>query len=402
MTRAFATLALLLAGTTVPTKSARAQEADPQDRAIVIAYHRVSQRPLDLAAAAARSEAAQRATPFDRPDAIKAESERLAREIDSADGGRTFTLRVADNVSEYDHTTGRFTVQLFDPGHYAQVDAFGERYQMVFDNAAAARYIVMPKEQARAFDARLVQSGRSVVDEIQFRVVGEGDPAGAVTGPRVIRANIVAVRVLDRAGGVLYAPTLAPARASVAASAPPPAFEASRTDVAGLRVGVAARDLEGTLTRLFGPVTRLQRAPAWHPGLSAALEVNSMGCMTIPGRRRGGEAGNVCVTAFLDEDDVVREVRVERVFAFLDAETFRATMVRRYGVVSDARQGSAYSLGWGPRVPETLGYSRAGPLTALTAHYDTIDDMMSRSLNAAPRVRVTLQLVDAAWAAKKQ
>lgn len=124
-----------------------------------------------------------------------------------------------------------------------------------------------------------------------------------------------------------------------------------------------------------------------------------MGCMSIPGRRRGGEPGNVCVTAYVDASDVVRAIRIERVFPFIDGETFRATVVRRYGAVREAKQGSGLALGWGDEVPRSMAYDSRGPQRSLTAHYTQDDDMMSRSLNAAPKVRVTLQLVDAAWAA---
>jgi hypothetical protein len=42
----------------------------------------------------------------------------------------------------------------------------------------------------------------------------------------------------------------------------------------------------------------------------------------------------------------------------------------------------------------------SGSQHALTATYDEDEDMMSRSLNAAQNIRVSLQLIDAAWAAR--
>lgn len=181
-----------------------------------------------------------------------------------------------------------------------------------------------------------------------------------------------------------------------------PAFDASRLDVAGLRLGVGADEFTTAVSRLFGPATRVRRDASWFPGYTAALEVNAMHCMTIPGRRRGGEAGNVCVMAWLDADDIVRGIRIERVFAFLDEATFRATLVRRYGAVAVQRNTGSYALGWGPLVARSLSYDSTGPGTALTAHYTVEDDMLSQSLNRLPRIRVTLQLVDAAWARTAQ
>ena len=400
--RAFTLGAALLA---LSGATASAQDGDLDDRLVALTYHKIANKPLDLTAAAEQSDAVRRASNFDRPDVTRAESERLGRELAAADAGHEFTVKVNDNISEYDHERGEFTVNLFKPGMYLQSDAFRQQYMIVFDNAESARAIAMPKEQARDFDARLNQSGRGVVDEIRFRVVGDGDPSGAVTGQNVVRATLVAVRVLDRTGAVLFTPTLSAAgvaSASSAGGAAAPAFDAAHADVAGLRVGVKAKDFETTVGRLFGKVSRVGRNESWYPGYAAALEVNSMACMTIPGRRNSGLPGNVCVTAFLDADDIVRGVRIERMFSFVDAETFRSTLVRRYGPVTAANQAGGYALGWGPTVDPKLAYSSSGPLTALVASYAEDEDMMSRSLNAAPRIRVTLQLVDAGWAASKK
>ncbi|HEV7993740.1 MAG TPA: DUF4852 domain-containing protein [Gemmatimonadaceae bacterium] len=400
-----ASIALLASLIAIDASTVQAQAGDLDDRLVALTYHKVTGKPLDLQAAAEQSDVVRRAANFDRPDATRAESERIGRELASADARHEFTVRVNDNISEYDHARGEFSVSLFKPGMYLQSDAFRQQYLIVFDNAESARAIAMPKEQARTFDARLNQSGRGVVDEIHFRVVGDGDPSGAVTGQNVVRATLVSVRVLDRAGAVLFTPNIgaaAVASKSADGAANTTAFDAAHADVAGLRVGVKARDFETTVGRLFGKVARVKRSDGWYPGYAAALEVNSMGCMSIPGRRHGGEPGNVCVTAYLDGDDVVRGVRVERMFSFIDAETFRSTLVRRYGPVTAAKEAGGYQLGWGPEIDPHLAYSSSGPHTALTATYAADEDMMSSSLNAAPRIRVTLQLVDAGWATSKK
>ena len=374
-----------------------AQDSGLDDRLVALTYYKVSKQPFDLTNVASRSEAVQRATNFDRPDVTKAEVATLSAALSAADPAHEFVVRVADNIAEYDHQRGAFTVMLFSPGYFVQSRAFGDEYRIVFDNAAAARTIPMAKAPARDFDARLNRGRRAVVDEIHFRVVGDGDPAGGVTGQRVVRATITSVRILDRSGAVLFTPTLAVIAQATPEAAPAP-FDAQQLDVAGLRVGVTAKDFEATADRLFGRVSRVSRSRNWFRGYAAALEVNSLQCFSLPGRRNSGNVGNVCVTAFLDADDVVRSIRIERVFAYLDGETFRATMVRRYGAVSAAQQGGGYALGWGPIVDPALAYSSAGPRTALSAHYAADDDFMRSGLNAAPHIRVVLHLVDAAWA----
>lgn len=392
---ALALSSLLVTPGASPAWAAAQDEGDDASR-IALLYHRLSGDALDLRAVAERGDALRGVSNFDRADAVAAEVARLQAQLAGADTAREFVLRVSDRISEYDHERGTFGIELFAPGAYVPLRAFGQDYMLVFANAASARTIPMPKEEARAFDARLNAHGRSVTDEVRFRVTGRGDPAGGVTGARVVRAELVGVRVLDASDAVLFTPTPQPSGAVAAVA--PAAFDAAAVDVAGLRVGMSAADMEATLERLLGPVSRGSPGERAAPGIVASLTVNSMGCMSIPGRPRA-EPGAVCVTALLDGDDVVRVVRVERLFPWFDAELFRGTMVRRYGAVSDARSAGGLALGWGPEVDGTLVYDGAGPHTALTAHYTTDDDFMSRGSNALPRIRVVLQLADARWAA---
>jgi hypothetical protein len=390
---------LLVLALGLSARAARAQSDTLDDRLVVLTYHKLTGQPLDFRAAAERSEAVLRASGFDRPDVLNAEAAKLQHDLAAADPSHEFVLRVNDNISEYDHDKGQFAVTLFKPGFYIPVDAFHQQYQLVFANAAQASAIAMPKDSARIFDAKLNANNRGVTDEIRFRVIGAGDPAGAVTGPRVIRGEILSVRMLDRAGNVVFAPKIGAAGAPRVAANGPSTGRSAATDVAGLHVGMRAKELEPTLVRLFGHVTREERSKSWFPGFKGALVVNDMKCIEMPGRGRAPEPGTVCVTAFLDGDDVVRSIRVERVFAYVDAETFRATLVRKYGPVTEAKETGTYSLGWGAPVEATLVYDQTGPHTAVAAYYEANDDMFSRGMNSLPRIRVVLQLVDAAWAA---
>jgi hypothetical protein len=373
-----------------------AQSDTLDDRLVALTYHKLSGETLDLKAAAERSPAVQRASGFDRPDVIKAEVARLESDLASADAKHEFVVRVNDNISEYDHDRGEFSIMFFKPGIYLDIRALGQQYRLVFGNAESLRAIPMPnKEEARAFDAKLASSGRFANNEIRFRIVGSGDPSGAVTGQHIIRGEIVSARLLDRAGNVVYTPH---------ASAPPPATvaksgDATANDVAGLHVGVRAKDLEATMQRMFGPVSRQKRSNNWFAGYQGALVVNDMKCMDLPGRKGGSpQPGTVCVTAWVDGSDVVRSIRVERVFSYMDAETFRSTLVKKYGPVSSAKEGGSYALGWGAPVDSSLVYDYSGPRTSVAAYYDAHDDLFSRSMNALPRIRVILQLVDAPWA----
>ena len=98
----------------------------------------------------------------------------------------------------------------------------------------------------------------------------------------------------------------------------------------------------------------------------------------------------------------MRSIRVERLFAPVDQEVFRKALTQKYGPVADARNGSRFSLGWGPTIDSSLVYDRSGPHTALTAHYTIDSDFMREGLNEADDVRLVLTLVDAEWAAKNK
>ena len=178
-----------------------------------------------------------------------------------------------------------------------------------------------------------------------------------------------------------------------------PQFDITTLDVAGLRVGGKANDFEITAARLFGTVTRVSRQRGWFAGYASALAVNPAQCDTSPRRVHSGEVGRICLTAFLDARDVVRSVRIARVFSFITAAEFRAALVRRYGAISSESDGARMSLGWGPDVETGLAFDSFGARSALTAHYDEVPDANSDSFKPNPSIRVTLQLVDATWAA---
>lgn len=401
LSRAFGWAVAALAAVPFAAAPAAAQQDGPDAARIALVYHKLTHDPLDVRAAAEQTDAVRRASTFDRPDVVKQETARLQTALDGADPSAEFTMTINDQISQYDHEAGEFSIVLFQPGYYVPIQAFGQQYEIVFANAESARAIPMPKDQARAFDERLNGIGRSVLNEIHFRVTGQGDPAGAVTGPRVIRAQIISARISDRSGHVLFTPTIA---APVAAAGPsagsgaPTVFDAQMLDVAGFRVGIKASDLGATLARTVGPVSRGPAGRNAFPGLTGELSANGDGCFSYPGRRNNPKPGAVCVTALYDGDGIVRSVRVERLFPWLDAEVFRKTLVQRYGPVTGAQSGSVFTLGWGPVVDTALVYDRSGPHTALTARWEQDTDEFGGGLNSLANIRVVLQLVDAAWA----
>jgi hypothetical protein len=178
----------------------------------------------------------------------------------------------------------------------------------------------------------------------------------------VVRAEITSARLLDQAGRVVFAPQIAAARAGATSTPATPPFDAAKADVAGLRVGVRARDMEATLTRLFGKVTRSKPFGHMFPGFVGTLEMNPDGCMSMIGQRRSPQPGAVCVRAFVDRDEVVRIVQIERLFSRSMAKRFAGRSSRkRPGSRRRWRSDDVGPVAWPSGNPE--GFS------ALTARY---------------------------------
>jgi Domain of unknown function (DUF4852) len=390
-----ATLALtcVIAFASIP---ALAQQEGFDDEVAALTYHKVSSDPFDTQAVAARSQTAMRATNFDRPDVIATEQKRLDAQLASANAAREFTITIDDRITQYDHASSQFSIELFTPGYYIPFQAFGQQYRIVFANAASARAIPMDKEQAREFDARLNSFGRQIKNEVHFKIIGKGDPTGAINGNLVVRAEITSARALDNTGQVLFTPTV------VAAGAGPrfAGFDASKADVAGLRVGVAKKDMEATLTRLFGKVTPgYMSGGGTFKGFAGAIEVNSLGCRSgMTNSRKRPQPGVVCVTAYFDNDQVIRMVRIERLFPpNVDTAVLQKALTQKYGPASGGR---SRGMSWGPGVPGAVLNSPGTFVDALTVSVASDDDISSIGSNRLENVIVSMQLIDARWAAK--
>jgi hypothetical protein len=379
----FVVLALLVV-------SAQSDGFDPE--VVALTFHQVSGAPLDTQALASQSQAAMRASGFDRPDVIASEQKRLDAQLAAMNPAQEFTITIDDSISQYDHNTGQFSIDLFNPGTFIPVRAFNREYRLIFANASSARAIAMPKDQARDFDAKLNSFGRQVNTEVRFKVTGKGDPVGGVLGDLVVRGEIVAARVLDRSGQLVFEP-------KVMATAAMPAFagfDSSKADVAGLRIGVSKKDMEATLTRLFGKVTPgYMSGEGSFKGFASVIEVNSMGCRSGFSAKKKPQPGAVCVTAYLDGSDVVRMVRVERLFPpGFDSRVFEKALTQKYGPASGSRRGSS----WGPGVPGAVLNNPSITVDALTASAAADHDISDLGGNRLQNVIVSLQLIDANWA----
>ena len=105
--------------------SAQSDGFDPE--MVALTFHKVSGAPLDTQALAAQSQTAIRASGFDRPDVIAAEQKRLDAQLASMNPAQEFTITIDDTISQYDHTSGQFSVELFNPGHVHSVSSLQPR-----------------------------------------------------------------------------------------------------------------------------------------------------------------------------------------------------------------------------------------------------------------------------------
>ncbi len=353
-------------------------------------YHRLTntEGAIDFRRVAERTSEVRGASGFDRPLVLEAVEARLREAFASMDTGEEFTLRVSDWITQYDHELGEFAIQLFTPGRYVAVSALGRRYPMVFANAGSVRAISLPPVEARAFDERLQRLGRSVVNEVRFRVVGGGDPSGAVAG-EVIRAELLSFRLLDHNGGLVWEPS-GPIVADEAATRESPML-GREVEIAGFRVPDQAQALERTLERLFGSVQRGRPASPPDPRLVGRLAVNQGGCFSF---QTPPAVGTVCMTALFDEGGVVRWIEVERILPTMDDDAIREAIVHRYGPVAASRNArGGLHLGWGPpmQVPSEGNWSPR----ALEVQYEWTRDGLGT--NRRPSIRLRMRLADAEW-----
>ena len=176
--------------------------------------------------------------------------------------------------------------------------------------------------------------------------MGKGDPVGGVLGDLVVRGEITSAPCSTEPARLSF---FAP---KVMATSAMPVFaglDSSKADVAGFRVGVARKDWKRRWTRLFGKVTPgYMGGGGMFKGFTSVIEVNSMGCRSGFSAKKKPQPGAVCVTAYLDSSEVVRMIRVERLFPpGFDSDVFEKALVQKYGPASGSRRGSS----WGPGVP---------------------------------------------------
>ena len=234
----------------------RSPQLDPVS--LVMGYHRLTGTGIDFRPYAERSTAYRNATTFDRDDVLTREISRMEGQFASLDLGRVYLMRLGTNLSQYDSVRRGYPlgvspetyVPFVDPGTY-------KNYGLQFRNAEDIALLpVGDVTAARNFAQRHAlntqyENAGEVVAELAYRLA-EAPPA-VDSGTTIVRADILAARVLTRSGQPMwdFGSTVAgraPTQEAAALGALP-ALKAA--DVQGIRLGMPLAEGKGIASRAY-------------------------------------------------------------------------------------------------------------------------------------------------------
>lgn len=174
---------------------------------IAFAYDRMNGITPDFRRYAERSSPTTAATAFDRDAVLGREIARTQQQFENFDVGKTFSIRLRTDLRQYDTARSGYALGLSEESFITLHDlATFKDYSLHFRNISEANFIgVGDPNAARAFAqrTRLNMQGPlagSVVLQMAFRLV-EAPPLLDNGGPLVVRADVLAARVLDSSTG---------------------------------------------------------------------------------------------------------------------------------------------------------------------------------------------------------
>jgi len=366
-------------------------------------YHKLSGEPIDYDAIGPMLDKVARAGQFDKANVMAEEINRLKAGYAAADPEATYALRVGTSL-KYDLENERFGIEIFEPGRHMLYQPMngllsrrflmqaGGQYvrKLVFANGESARYIPIPRDEAAQIGHVAQHGSTSASADIEFRLVGTGDPTGAVEGSHILQAEIVSLRFPDLDWDIPvkpYDPAALPVK------------PVSGFDIVGLKTGIPLTTLQRTIEKEFGPVGAIRPSRGEDPRLISGVGHNTDGCYTFG--NKVAQVGNVCIQAYADEKGVVRKIVVEQILEGAEWDPIREALLSKYGAMSAAvSRGNNRYYAWGPEIPASLATDeRVGPSSVLTARLSAVQSAMDR-MAASTRVSTNLRirLIDAAWA----
>lgn len=228
--------------------------------AMAFAYDHMDGITPDFRSYAERSTAYTSASAFDREAVLAREVTRLQQQFRSFDPSRVYDVRLRTELRQYDTARGGYALALGEDSFIPVRDpASFKDYGLQFRNTGDVNFIQMgDAAAARAFTERNRLNNQNplagvVVLQMAFRLT-DAPPAVDQGGPLLVRADILAARVLNETtGAVIHDFGLTQsARSPVAPSAGNAAGEQAvlkAADVQGLRLGMSQAEAEAIASR---------------------------------------------------------------------------------------------------------------------------------------------------------
>ena len=179
---------------------------------VLWSYYTLSDTVPDFEEMAKRLRRVQQAGDFDRDSILAAEAADLQTAFEAFDPSGPFTVTVQTRL-DYLEDREQVAIQFFEPGRVLPFDPFvqridgrehrlsmmsqyGDRYQrrLVISNREAARYLPLPRDQARVFATSQGWRPQGAMLELTFRLHGAVPGSGAASGSMLL-AQIESMRL---------------------------------------------------------------------------------------------------------------------------------------------------------------------------------------------------------------
>lgn len=244
---------LLVAVLPLTTRTWAQQPKVLDDLTAFFLYQKLSGEAVDFDALAGQMQNVHRARVFDRKRVLAAEAATLRAKYEAADLEATYAIGIRTRV-RYQMNDERLEAELFAPGKFLTFSPFQQRgggvgrphlfldprraahfeRRFSFANAEAARYIPLPRDQARLIDAVARQGAANVAAEVHFKLLDTEN--AAVESQKMLRAQVTSVRYAPAGGAIANIrawPLREPIVIAVAAGAAPAVAERATAAAAG-------------------------------------------------------------------------------------------------------------------------------------------------------------------------
>ena len=333
---------------------------------------------------------------------LKKEKQRIQNEYEQTDGSVVFGMNLNTSMT-YQHDQKRFAMSVFEPGifiPYGPGPTRGTQYKLNFANGEGLRYIPMELAQAKALTQKFKfhNTSNNVLAMMKFKIIGAGDPTGAVNSQYTLRGEILSVKYVTSRGELIHDPgTVKP----YDIKQDPPVISPDKFNIMQLRTGVKVEELQKTIEEEFGKIASVSPTKRDDKRLMRGVGYAPNDCYTF-GRKKA-KVGNVCIRAFPDKTGIIRKIVVEQIVEGNEYDGIRQALLKKYGAMAESvNKANTQYYGWGPNITKSVTMDdQLAPARALSASLRGIQSSLDR-MSASTRVSINLRirLIDSTWAAQ--